>query len=126
LTAAKKKAAKRKPKASLHDIIISSIQEKKGDNIVSLDLRKIPDAVADFFILCDGESTTQVRAIAENIIKTTEEKLNEPPYHKEGLNNLEWVLLDYVDVLVHVFKKEARGFYQLEDLWHDAKKNKFE
>lgn len=130
LKVAKKKAAKkistRRTKTNLHDTIIESIQDKKGDHIVSLDLRNITDAVADFFILCDAESTTQVRAIAEHISQTTGKKLKELPYHSEGLKTLEWVLLDYVDVLVHIFQKDAREFYQLEDLWHDAKKSRFE
>ena len=100
----------------LNRTIIQSIEEKKGETIISLDLRKIEEAVTDFFIICEASSTTQVKAIAENVI----EKTNEKPWHIEGFEHLEWVLLDYVDVVVHIFIKEKRAFYQLEELWSDA------
>jgi ribosome-associated protein len=93
---------------------------KKGENIVSIDLRNIPDAAADFFIICDAASTVQVKAIADNVMQHTQEKLHEKPWHSEGLQHAEWVLLDYVDTVVHIFLKPQRRFYQLEELWSDA------
>jgi ribosome-associated protein len=101
-------------------VIIQSIQEKKGENIITIDLRSIPDAVTDFFIICDAESTTQVRAIAGNVIEKTKKISDENPWHVEGLQHAEWILLDYVDIVVHIFLKPLRRFYQLEELWSDA------
>jgi ribosome-associated protein len=101
-------------------VIIQSIQDKKGENIVSIDLRNIPDAVTDFFIICDAGNTSQVKAIADNVMKKTEELISEKPWHTEGMQHAEWVLIDYVDTVVHVFLKPVRGFYQLEELWSDA------
>jgi ribosome-associated protein len=100
--------------------IIAAIQEKKGENIVSLDLRKINEAVADFFIVCEANNQPQVRAIAENVEDKVREKCNERPYHHEGLKNLHWVLIDYVNVVVHVMLPENRKFYKLEEMWSDA------
>ena len=87
---------------------------------MSIDLRNIPDAVCDFFIVCDAQSTTQVKAIADNIVRQTEDKLGEKPWHAEGLQHAEWVLLDYVDTVAHIFLTPRRKFYQLEELWSDA------
>ena len=101
-------------------MIISAIQDKKGENICSIDLRKINDAVCNFFIICDAESTTQVRAIAGNVEEQMLKKQKEKPWHIEGMENQEWVLLDYVDVVVHVFHRPLRSFYQLEELWSDG------
>ncbi|MBA2407717.1 MAG: ribosome silencing factor [Chitinophagales bacterium] len=102
------------------EVIIHSIQEKKGENIISIDLRNIPDAVTDFFIICDAESTTQVKAIAGNVMEKTKIILSENPWHVEGLQHAEWILLDYVDTVVHIFLRPLRKFYQLEELWSDA------
>lgn len=102
------------------DAVIDGIQEIKGEEINVIDLRGIPHAIADYFIVCHGNSHTQVDAIARSVERETEKQLDESPWHKEGLNNAEWVLLDYTDVVVHVFYKEARAFYGLEDLWADA------
>ena len=102
------------------EVIIRSIQEKKGENIVSIDLRNIHDAVTNYFIICDASSTTQVSAIAGNVMKKTKEVLGEGPWHSEGLKHAEWILLDYVDTVVHIFLKPLRHFYQLEELWSDA------
>jgi ribosome-associated protein len=104
----------------LRDLILESISDKKGVDAVSLDLRKVPEAVADHFILCNGTSTTQVKAIAEHIDRTVRERLGEHPWHMEGLNNCEWVLIDYVDIVVHIFLPEKRQLYNLEELWSDA------
>ena len=100
--------------------IIQAIQEKKGENIVSLDLRKIPEAVADFFIVCEAGSTTQVKAIADNIEEAAKKNCDELPYKHEGRQTYQWVLIDYVNVVVHVMLPENRRFYKLEDMWSDA------
>lgn len=100
--------------------IIAAIQEKKGTNIISLDLRKIDEAVSDFFIVCEADSQPQVRAIAENVEERVREKCDEKPYHKEGYQALQWVLIDYVNVVVHVMQPETRKFYKLEEMWSDA------
>jgi len=124
--AAKKAPAKTRRKAapanSLKEVIIESIKDKKGDKIVSLDLSKINDAIADCFIICEADSSVQVKAIAEHIMAQTEREVDESPWHKEGLQRMDWVLLDYVDCVVHIFQPQAREFYQLEELWHDAKR----
>ena len=121
LTHRKKKTATRLTKSSkIIKTIIAAIQEKKGENIISLDLRKINEAVADFFIICEASNQPQIRAIADNVEQKVKDKCEENPYHHEGLKNLQWVLIDYVNVVVHVMLKETRGFYKLEDMWSDA------
>jgi ribosome-associated protein len=100
--------------------IIAAIQDKKGENIISLDLRKINEAVADFFIICEAGNQPQIRAIAENVERKVKEKCEENPWHHEGYNTLQWVLLDYVNVVVHVMLPENRKFYKLEEMWSDA------
>ena len=104
--------------------IIKAIQEKKGENIISLDLRKIPEAVADFFIICEGASTTQVKAIADSVEEEVKQNCDELPYKHEGRQNYQWVLIDYVNVVVHVMLPENRRFYKLEDMWSDAPQEK--
>lgn len=121
LTTRKKKSAVRLTRNSkIIKTIIAAIQEKKGENIISLDLRKINEAVADFFIICEAGSQPQVRAVAENVEVRVKEKCTENPYHHEGYNNLHWVLIDYVNVVVHVMLPENRKFYKLEEMWSDA------
>jgi ribosome-associated protein len=100
--------------------IIHAIQEKKGERIVSLDLRKIPEAVADFFIICQAGNTTQLRAIADFIETDVKEKCLETAYKHEGRPGQQWILIDYVNVVVHVMLPEPRKFYQLEEMWSDA------
>ena len=100
--------------------IIKAIQEKKGENIISLDLRKIPEAVSDFFIICEGASTTQVKAIADSVEEEVNKNCDELPYKHEGRQTYQWVLMDYVNVVVHVMLPENRRFYKLEDMWSDA------
>ena len=100
--------------------VIDAILDKKGKNVVSLDLRKIKDTPSDFFIVTHGDSATQVRAIYMNVVQTATEKGFEP-YHIEGMQNSEWIIVDFVDVVVHIFHRERRDFYALEDLWSDAK-----
>ena len=100
--------------------IIAAIQEKKGMNIISLDLRKINEAVADFFIICEAGNQPQIKAIAENVEYQVKMKCDEDPYHHEGYQSLQWVLVDYVNVVVHVMLTENRKFYKLEEMWSDA------
>lgn len=105
---------------SLNELIVDSILDIKGKKIVKLDLRKLGDTPTDFFILCEGDSNTQVKAIAENIRKRVKEELGIVPAHTEGMQNALWVLVDYFDVIVHIFHPEKRAFYDLEGLWSDA------
>lgn len=100
--------------------IIRAIQDKKGENIVSLDLRKIAEASADFFIVCQASSTTQVKAICDSVEDMVRTECGEMPYKHEGRQALQWVLIDYVNVVVHVMHPEARNFYKLEEMWSDA------
>jgi ribosome-associated protein len=100
--------------------IIAAIQEKKGEKIISLDLRKINEAVADFFIICEASSSTQIRAIGENVEHRMKEKCEEAPYHHEGYSSQHWILIDYVNVVVHVMLPENRKFYRLEEVWSDG------
>ena len=121
LTNRKKKSATRLTQRSkIIKTIIAAIKEKKGDTIISLDLRKINEAVADFFIICEASSQPQVRAIAENVENKVKENCDENPYHHEGYKNLQWVLIDYVNVVVHVMLSETRKFYKLEEMWSDG------
>jgi ribosome-associated protein len=105
--------------------IIQAIQDKKAQNIISLDLRKIPEAVADFFIICEGSSTTQVKAIADSVEEEVRSNCEELPYKHEGRTSLQWVLIDYVNVVVHVMLPESRRFYKLEDMWSDGAQEEF-
>lgn len=104
----------------LRNLVVKGMLEKKGQDIVVMDLRGVANAITDFFIICSGTSDTQIDAIAssveEEVYKTS--KIN--PWHREGQQNREWILLDYVDIVAHVFKKERRAFYDLEQLWGDA------
>ncbi len=101
--------------------IIKGIEDVKGENISILDLREIENTVCEYFIVCDGNSNTQVNAISGSIQKKVSKALKDKPWHVEGENNAEWVLLDYVNIVVHVFQKQVREFYDLEGLWGDAK-----
>lgn len=105
----------------LSKIIIEGMEEKKASDIVLMDLREVKGSVSDFFILCSGNSDTQIQAIAESIEDEVRKNSEERPWRKEGLTNKEWILLDYVSVVAHVFRKDKREFYALEDLWGDAK-----
>lgn len=105
----------------LCDTIVEGMQENKAKDIVILDLREIANAVCDYFVICSGESSTQVDGICSTVQRHTRKTIQEKPWHVEGKTNSEWILLDYVDVVVHIFYKDARSFYDLEDLWADAK-----
>ncbi len=101
--------------------IIKGIEEVKGDNIDILDLREIDNASCDYFIICNGNSNTQVSAIVHSVQKIVSKELKDKPWHVEGLENSEWVLMDYVNIVVHVFQKHIREYYNIESLWGDAK-----
>lgn len=101
--------------------IIKGIEEVKGNDIEILDLREIDTAVCDYFVICNGNSNTQVNAIVNSIQKLVSKQLKDKPWHVEGTDNAEWVLMDYVNIVVHVFQKEIRDFYNIEGLWGDAK-----
>ena len=106
--------------------IIKGIEEVKGQDTQILDLREIENTVCDYFIICEGTSNTQVNAIVNSIQKIVSKSLKEKPWHIEGSENAEWVLMDYVHVVVHVFQKHIREFYDIEGLWGDAKIVKIE
>ncbi len=106
---------------ALADLIIDSIQDIKGKRIVKLDLRQLDNAPTNYFIICEGESNTQVRAISQNINRRIKDELGVVPNHSEGLLDSRWILVDYFDLIVHIFYPETRTFYDLENLWNDAK-----
>ncbi len=101
--------------------IINGIENVKGDKIQKLDLTEIENTPCDYFVICSGNSNTQVSAIVSSIQKNVSKTLHEKPYHTEGLELAEWVLIDYVDVVVHVFQNQTREYYNIEELWGDAK-----
>ncbi len=105
--------------------IVNAIEEKKGDNVVCIDLRNIENRVCDYFIICDGTSSTQIDAIGGSVEFLVKKELGERPYRSEGYENKTWILIDYVNVIVHVFDKETRHFYNLESLWADGERIKF-
>ena len=106
--------------------IIGGIEEVKGKEITILDLRDIENTVCDYFIICEGTSNTQVNAIVNSIQKQVSKTTKDKPWHVEGVDNAEWVLLDYVNVVVHVFQKHIRDYYDIESLWGDAKTTQIE
>ncbi|MBC3847668.1 ribosome silencing factor [Winogradskyella echinorum] len=106
--------------------IIGGIEEVKGKEITILDLREIENTVCDYFIVCEGTSNTQVNAIVNSIQKQVSKTLKDKPWHIEGTDNAEWVLMDYVNVVVHVFQKQIREYYDIESLWGDAKTTQIE
>jgi len=111
---------------SISELIIHGIQEKKGNEIVRLDLRNIHSSVADYFVVCHAESSTQIKAIAQSVEEEVYKALKLEPWRKEGLQQAEWIILDYVDVVVHIFKTDKREFYGIEDLWGDAEMQSFQ
>ena len=104
----------------LSQVVVKGMQEMKAEDIVVLDLRSVNNAVTDFFVICSGNSDTHIDAIAESIDHEVQKTDGQEPWHREGYNNKIWVLLDYVDVVVHVFNHDSREFYALESLWGDA------
>jgi ribosome-associated protein len=111
---------------ALNELIIESIQDIKGKNLVKLDLRQLEDAPTDFFIICEGDSSTQVKAIADNIQKRVKYEMQTLPSHVEGQRNALWICIDYFSTVVHVFYRDTRAYYELEQLWSDAKFTEYE
>lgn len=110
----------------IRDVAIKGIQELKGEDVVCIDMSVVENAVCEYFIICTGTSNTHVNAIAESVKDEVRTAIDEKPWHSEGFGNAEWVILDYINTVVHVFKEEAREFYNLEGLWADAKITKIE
>lgn len=110
----------------LIDNIVKAIQDKKGHNIISLDLSSLEGTICDAFVICNADSTTQVDAIADGIVEELEEKLGEKPRRVEGKTNAAWIAVDYVDVMVHIFLTPLRDYYRLEQLWADAPATHYE
>lgn len=120
LASRKKGATRLNRNSKIFKSIIKAIQDKKGESIVSLDLRKIPEAVADFFIICEAGNQPQIRAITDSVEDLVKKSAGELPYRHEGKQHLQWVLIDYVNVVVHIMLPEQRKFYRLEEMWSDA------
>ncbi|MGN6640052.1 MAG: ribosome silencing factor [Mucilaginibacter sp.] len=109
-----------KESAYLSELAIYGIQEKKGNDIIRLDLRNIFSSVSDYFVICNADSATQVKAIANSVEEEIYKATQQEPWRKEGLEYGEWILLDYIDVVIHIFRTDKREFYGIEDLWGDA------
>jgi ribosome-associated protein len=120
------KKGKTQNPVQLKDVALRSIADKKGKNVICLNMTRISNSISDYFVICEGDSSVQVetiaKAIEEEILKTTGEKV----YHKEGYENAEWILLDFVDIVVHIFQPHVRSFYNLESLWADAETEEIE
>ena len=114
------KKGKTQTPVRLKDVALRSIADKKGKNVICLNMTKITNSMCDYFVICEGDSSVQVGAIAKAVEQGIFEATGEHVYHSEGLANAEWVLLDYVDIVVHIFQPEIRKFYNLESLWADA------
>lgn len=110
----------------LKESIIEGLKNGKGKSIACIDLREISGAVADFFIICHGESSTQVEGLKKAVYESCLSKCGEKPWHEEGISNAEWILIDYVNIVVHIFHRDTRSFYNLEELWADASIEEFE
>jgi ribosome-associated protein len=100
--------------------VINAMQDKKAKDIVSINLSKVENSIANYFVICSASSSTQINSIHENIIFKVHENLNLKPFHKEGYENSEWILIDYFDIVIHIFIGDTRKFYKLEDLWADG------
>jgi len=112
--------------ASILKQVVTAMQDKKAKEIVSLDLSDIPNGMANFFVICHAPSKTQVGAIYDNIVEMVTKNCGIHPFHREGYENSEWILIDYFDVVAHVFLEDTRSFYSLESLWADAKRSAYE
>lgn len=113
------------PTEALKEAIVEAMQNRKANEITCMNLKKTMEGVADYFIICHGDSNTQVGAISENIQKEVFEKTGQKPYKTEGERNALWIIVDYVDIVVHVFHRDYRTFYQIEDMWSDAPVEKY-
>ena len=110
----------------LSEIAIHGIQEKKGNDIIRLDLRALNSSVSDYFVICNADSSTQVKAIADSVEEEIYKNTQTNPWRKEGQESAEWIILDYFDIVVHIFKTEKRDFYGIEDLWGDAQSTSYQ
>ena len=115
-----KKTSRKAETEALVKEIVNGLLEKKGKEIVTLDLRKIENAVTDFYVVASGDSNTHVNALAGSVEEEVRKALKDKPWHVEGTSNAEWVLMDYVNVVVHIFQREPRDHYNIEGLWADA------
>ena len=110
----------------LSEIAVQGIQEKKGNDIVRLDLRELNSSVSDYFVICNADSSTQVKAIADSVEDEIYKLTQTHPWRKEGQDNAEWIILYYLDVVIHIFRTEKRDFFGIEELWGDAQSQRFE
>ncbi|MCK4676965.1 MAG: ribosome silencing factor [Bacteroidales bacterium] len=113
---------KKNDSVELTNAVIDGMKKKKGLDIIRLDFEKIPNAMCKFFVICHGTSKTQVDSIADSVDEVVKATIGLNPWHKEGYENAEWILLDYADVVVHIFMEQTRVFFNLEDLWADTEK----
>ncbi len=120
------KKGKTKNPVQLKDVVLRSIADKKGKNVICLNMTKVSSSLCDYFVICEGDSSTQVSTIAKAVEQGIKEATGENVYHSEGYGNAEWILLDYVDIVVHVFQPHTRKFYNLESLWADAETEEIE
>ncbi len=120
LQSRKKSVTRLNRNSKLFKTILNAIKDKKAENIISLDLRKIPEAVADFFVICEASNTPQLKAIADNVEAEAKKYCNEFAFKHEGRKAQQWILIDYINIVVHVMLPEPRRFYQLEEMWSDA------
>jgi len=125
LSIAKARLVNKKTTSDLNALIIDSIQDIKGKNIVKLDLTELDESPADYFIICEGDSVTQIKAISNNINKRLKEEQGQIPNHTEGIEGSQWILVDYFNTVVHIFHPEKRKFYEIEELWSDAKQTSY-
>lgn len=121
-----KKVLEKDDAVNILQAVVSAMQDKKAKKIVSLDLTKINNSVTNYFVICHAPSKTQVDAIYDNVLKVVREQCETKPFNKEGVENAEWILIDYFDVVVHIFLEDIRSFYHLEDLWADSFKKEYE
>ena len=112
--------------AKLSELVVQGMMEKKGEDVIVLDLREVHKAVADFFVICSGNSDTHIDALSDSVEEEVKKNSSQNPWHREGREHREWILIDYVDVVAHIFNKDKRTFYGLEELWGDAKIRKLE
>jgi ribosome-associated protein len=110
----------------LAEVVVLGMQEKKGNEIVKLDMREVNATISDYFVICHADSNVQVNAIAQSVEEEVFKAFGQNPWHKEGQGNGEWILLDFVDVVVHIFKTDTRSRYRIEDLWGDAKSESYQ
>lgn len=115
-----KNTAKLSKNSKLYKTVIKAILDKKGENVISLDLRKIHQASADFFIICEAATGTQIRAISDSIQTMVSDECGESPYRHEGYENLQWVIIDYVNIVIHIMLPDIRKYYLLEEMWSDG------